>query len=50
VELETDIGLTGVGAVRTVNKTDSFLATVEELAAGMCWVRTRSTRSGSPGR
>ena len=26
-------GLTGVGEVRPVNKTDSFLATVEELAA-----------------
>jgi galactonate dehydratase len=33
VELETDTGLTGVGEVRPVNKTDSFLATVEELAA-----------------
>lgn len=32
VELETDIGLTGVGEVRPVNKTDSFVATVEELA------------------
>lgn len=33
VELETDTGLTGVGEVRPVNKTESFLATVEELAA-----------------
>jgi galactonate dehydratase len=33
VELETDIGLTGVGEVRPVNKTDSFIAVVEELAA-----------------
>jgi galactonate dehydratase len=32
VELETDTGLTGVGEVRPVNKTDSFVATVEELA------------------
>jgi galactonate dehydratase len=33
VELETDIGLTGVGEVRPVNKTDSFIAVVDELAA-----------------
>ena len=33
VELETDTGLTGVGEVRPVNKTDSFVATVEELAS-----------------
>ena len=33
VELETDTGLTGVGEVRPVNKTDSFIAVVEELAA-----------------
>jgi galactonate dehydratase len=33
VELETDGGLVGVGEVRPVNKTDSFVATVEELAA-----------------
>ena len=32
VELETDTGLVGVGEVRPVNKTDSFLAVVEELA------------------
>ena len=32
VELETDTGLVGVGEVRPVNKTDSFVATVEELA------------------
>ena len=32
VELETDNGLIGVGEVRPVNKTDSFVATVEELA------------------
>jgi galactonate dehydratase len=33
VELETDDGLTGVGEVRPVNKTDSFVAVVDELAA-----------------
>ena len=33
VELETDIGLIGVGEVRPVNKTDSFVASVDELAA-----------------
>jgi galactonate dehydratase len=33
VELETDTGLTGVGEVRPVNKTDSFVATVDELAS-----------------
>ena len=33
VELETDTGLTGVGEIRPVNKTDSFIAVVEELAA-----------------
>jgi galactonate dehydratase len=33
VELETDDGLVGVGEVRPVNKTDSFVAVVEELAA-----------------
>jgi len=33
VELETDTGLVGVGEVRPVNKTDSFVAVVEELAA-----------------
>jgi len=33
VELETDAGLVGVGEVRPVNKTDSFVAVVEELAA-----------------
>jgi galactonate dehydratase len=33
VELETDGGLVGVGEVRPVNKTDSFVAVVEELAA-----------------
>ena len=32
VELETDTGLTGVGEVRPVNKTDSFIAVVDELA------------------
>ena len=32
VELETDTGLVGVGEVRPVNKTDSFVAVVEELA------------------
>ena len=32
VELETDTGLVGVGEVRPLNKTDSFVATVEELA------------------
>ena len=32
VELETDTGLMGVGEVRPLNKTDSFVATVEELA------------------
>ena len=32
VELETDTGLTGVGEVRPVNKTDSFVAMVDELA------------------
>ena len=32
VELETDTGLVGVGEVRPVNKTDSFVAAVEELA------------------
>lgn len=32
VELETDTGLVGVGEVRPVNKTDSFIAVVEELA------------------
>ena len=33
VELETDSGLVGVGEVRPVNKVDSFVAAVEELAA-----------------
>jgi galactonate dehydratase len=33
VELETDAGLVGIGEVRPVNKTDSFVAVVEELAA-----------------
>ncbi len=33
VELETDTGLVGVGEVRPVNKTDSFLASVDELAS-----------------
>src|SRR6188508_1641438 len=33
VELETDTGLVGVGEVRPLNKTDSFVAVVEELAA-----------------
>src|SRR4051794_13296569 len=33
VELETDTGLVGVGEVRPVNKTDSFVAVVGELAA-----------------
>ena len=32
VELETVTGLVGVGEVRPVNKTDSFVAVVEELA------------------
>lgn len=32
VELETDAGLVGVGEVRPVNKTDSFVAVVQELA------------------
>jgi galactonate dehydratase len=32
VELEADNGLVGVGEVRPVNKTDSFVAVVEELA------------------
>ena len=32
VELETDTGLVGVGEVRPLNKTDSFVAVVEELA------------------
>ena len=32
VELETDTGLVGVGEVRPVNKTDSFVAVIEELA------------------
>src|SRR3954470_12966964 len=32
VELETDTGLVGVGEVRPVNKTDSFVAVVGELA------------------
>src|SRR6185436_1522427 len=32
VELETDAGLVGVGEVRPGNKTDSFVAVVEELA------------------
>lgn len=32
VELETDIGLVGIGEVRPVNKTESFVAVVEELA------------------
>jgi L-alanine-DL-glutamate epimerase-like enolase superfamily enzyme len=32
VELETDTGPVGVGEVRPVNKTDSFVAVVEELA------------------
>jgi galactonate dehydratase len=31
VELETDTGLTGVGEVRPINKTDSFVAVLEEL-------------------
>ena len=33
VELETDDGLVGVGEVRPVNKTDSFVAVVDELAS-----------------
>jgi galactonate dehydratase len=33
VELETDAGLVGVGEVRPLNKTDSFVAVVGELAA-----------------
>jgi galactonate dehydratase len=32
VELETDNGLVGVGEVRPLNKTDSFVAVVDELA------------------
>src|SRR5436190_21704980 len=32
VELETDSGLVGVGEVRPLNKTDSFVAVVGELA------------------
>ena len=32
VELETDTGLVGVGEVRPLNKTDSFVAVVGELA------------------
>jgi galactonate dehydratase len=33
VELETDTGLVGVGEVRPVNKTASYVAAIEELAA-----------------
>ncbi len=33
VELATDTGLVGVGEVRPVNKTDSFVAVVDELAS-----------------
>jgi galactonate dehydratase len=33
VELETDAGLVGVGEVRPLNKTDSFVAVVDELGS-----------------
>ena len=46
VELETDDGLVGVGEVRPVNKTNSFVAVVEELAAPLRH-RGRPVRHGA---
>ena len=50
VELETDIGLVGVGEVRPLNKTDSFVAVVGELAGRYVIGAIRSTSSASRGR
>ena len=54
VELETDTGLIGVGEVRPVNKTDSFVAVVDELAGALRRrrrsVRHRAARLGDRAR
>ena len=50
VELMTDQGLTGVGEVRMVNKTETLVACLQELAPrAMSSAPIRSTSSGSRG-
>ena len=49
LELETDSGLVGLGEVRMVNKTDTLLACIRELAPGMSSAPIPSTSSGWPG-
>jgi hypothetical protein len=49
LELMTDGGLTGVGEVRIVNKTDTLVACLHELGPRYVVGATPSTWSGSPG-
>jgi L-alanine-DL-glutamate epimerase-like enolase superfamily enzyme len=48
LELETDSGLVGLGEVRMVNKTDTLLACIRELAPPVCR-RHRSLRHRAAG-
>jgi L-alanine-DL-glutamate epimerase-like enolase superfamily enzyme len=53
LELETDSGLVGLGEVRMVNKTDTLLACIHELAPGTSSAPTLRRRAAGvehPGR